>query len=66
VTASSGYVYVVLPDSFGDPAISVNGLPTTAWSLTTRSITFSGQSARSYRIYRSTYPVTGSVLVEVA
>jgi hypothetical protein len=66
VTAASGYVYVVLPDSFGAPAISVNGLPTTAWSLTTRSITFSGQSARSYRIYRSTYPVTGSVLVEVA
>lgn len=66
VTAAAAYVYVVLPDSFGTPAFSINGLPVTAWALTTRSITFDGQAARSYRVYRSTYPVTGTLLVEVA
>lgn len=65
VTATSGYLWVVLPDSFGTPILRVNGLPVTAWSLTTRSITFTGQSARSYRLYRSTYAVTGTVLLEV-
>jgi len=63
---SAAYVYVVLPDSFGDPVISVGGFRVTAWELTARSITFDGQTARAYRIYRSTYPVTGNVLVEVA
>lgn len=66
VTATSAYLYVVLPDSFGTPLLKVNGLPVTAWSLTTRSIAFAGQAARSYRVYRSTYAVTGTVLVEVA
>ena len=66
VTATSAYLYVVLPDSFGTPLLKVNGLPVTAWGLTTRSIAFAGQAARSYRIYRSTYAVTGTVLVEVA
>lgn len=66
VDASAAYIYVVLPDSFGTPSISVNGFRVTAWQTSTRSITFSGQSARAYVIYRSTYPVTGSVLLEVA
>jgi hypothetical protein len=66
VSAAAAYLYVVLPDSFGDPLFSVNGFRVTAWQSSTRSITFSGQTARSYRVYRSTYPVTGSVLVEVA
>ena len=66
LTPSAAYLYVVLPDSFGAPLISVGGFRTTAWELVTRSITFTGQSARAYRIYRSSYPVTGSVLVEVA
>lgn len=66
VTATAAYVYVVLPDSFGDPLIFVNGFRVTAFDLTTRSITFSGQTARAYRVYRSTYPVTGSLLVEVS
>jgi len=66
VAAAAAYLYVVLPDSFGDPLISVNGFRVTAFDATTRSITFAGQTARAYRVYRSTYPVTGSVLVEVA
>jgi hypothetical protein len=66
VTAAAAYLYIVLPDSFGTPMVSVNGFRVTAFQATSRSITFSGQTARAYTIYRSTYPVTGSVLVEVA
>lgn len=60
------YIYIVLPDSFGTPVITTNGLLTTAWEKTTRSITFDGQLARSYSIYRSTYPVAGTVIVGVS
>lgn len=66
VEASAAYIYVVLPESFGRPNISVNGFRVTAWQTTTRSITFDGQSPRAYVVYRSTYQVTGTVLVEVA
>ena len=66
VTAAAAYLYIVLPDSFGTPMVSVNGFRVTAFQATSRSITFSGQTSKPYTIYRSTYPVTGSVLVEVA
>lgn len=66
LVAASAYVYVVLPDSFGEPTFRVNGFMSTAWELTTRSITFDGQASRAYRIYRSTYSVTGTVLLEVS
>ena len=66
VSAASAFVYVVLPASFSTPTIKLNGFVSTAWELTTRSITFSGQAARSYNIYRSTYAITGTVAVEVA
>lgn len=66
VAAASAYVYVVLPASFGAPTIKLNGFVSTAWELATRSITFSGQAARSYNVYRSTYAITGTALVEVA
>lgn len=63
---ASKYLYVAMPDSFGAPTFMVNGFTSTAWELTTRSIAFDGQAARPYRIYRSTYAVTGNVLLEVA
>lgn len=66
LVAASKYVYVVLPTSFGTPTIKVNGIPSSAWELTTRSILFAGQAERSYGIYRSTYAITGSPLIEVA
>lgn len=66
LVAASQYVYVALPDSFGDPTFRVNGFTSTAWELTTRAITFDGQTARPYRVYRSTYAVTGTVLLEVS
>jgi hypothetical protein len=61
ITAQTAYIYVVLPTSFGVPTFAVSGLTSSAWETTTRAITFAGQAAASYGIYRSTYPITGTV-----
>lgn len=66
IAASAAYLYVVLPTSFGTPTFTIGGLVNSAWSTTTRSITFSGQSATSYTIYRSTYSITGTVVLAVS
>ena len=65
ITAATAYIYVVLPTSFGTPTFAVSGLTSSAWETTTRTITFAGQSAQSYGIYRSTYPITGTVTLVV-
>jgi hypothetical protein len=44
----------------------VSGLTSSAWETTTRSITFAGQTAQSYGIYRSTYPITGTINLTVS
>jgi hypothetical protein len=66
ITAATAYIYVVLPTSFGVPTFAVSGLTTTAFEPTQRTITFAGQSALSYGIYRSTYPITGTVNLVVS
>jgi hypothetical protein len=66
ITAATAYIYVVLPTSFGVPAFAVGGLTSSAWETTQRTITFAGQTATSYGIYRSTYPITGTVNLVVA
>jgi len=66
VTASSAYLYVVLPNSFGTPTLKVNGIVSSAWSTSTRSITFTGQASTPYTIWRSTYAITGTALVEAS
>lgn len=66
IAATAAYLHVVLPASFGTPTFTIGGLTNSAWETTTRSITFSGQAARSYTIYRSTYAVTGTVVLVVS
>lgn len=66
IAAATAYLYVVLPTSFGSPSFAVSGLTSSAWETTQRTITFSGQSATSYGIYRSTYPITGTVNLVVS
>lgn len=66
ITAATAYIYVVLPTSFGTPTFAVSGLTSSAWETTQRTITFTGQSALSYGIYRSTYPITGTVNLTVS
>lgn len=66
ITAATAYLYVVLPTSFGVPTFAVSGLTSSAWETTQRTITFSGQAATSYGIYRSTYPITGTVNLTVS
>ena len=65
MAASSAYIYLALPTAFGTPTIKINGIVSSAWSTSTRSITFTNQSANSYTIYRSIYAITGTALVEV-
>ena len=66
ITAQTAYIYVVLPASFGAPTFAVSGLTSSAWETAQRTITFAGQSATSYGIYRSTYPITGTVNLTVS
>jgi hypothetical protein len=66
ITAATAYLYVVLPTAFGTPSFSVGGLASSSWETTTRTITFTGQAATSYGIYRSTYPITGTVTLTVS
>jgi len=66
ITAQTAYIYVVIPTSFGAPTFAVSGLTASAWETTQRTITFAGQSAFSYGIYRSTYPITGTVNLVVS
>jgi hypothetical protein len=66
ITAATAYLYVVLPVSFGTPSFAVSGLTSSAWETTQRTITLSGQAATSYGIYRSTYPITGTVNLVVS
>jgi hypothetical protein len=66
ITAATAYIYVVLPTSFGVPTFAVSGLSSSAWETTQRTITFTGQTATSYGIYRSTYPITGTVNLTVS
>jgi hypothetical protein len=66
ITAQTAYIYVVLPTSFGVPTFAVSGLTSSAWETTQRTITLSGQAATSYGIYRSTYPITGTVNLVVS
>jgi hypothetical protein len=47
------------------PTFAVSGLTSSAWETTQRTITFTGQAATSYGIYRSTYPITGTVNLAV-
>ncbi len=67
VIASSSYIYVVIPTSFVSPSLTfrINGFVSTAWERTDRAMVFDGQASRSYAIFRSTYAVSGSVLLEV-
>jgi hypothetical protein len=66
VVAASQYVYLVVPASFGTLLVNVNGLQVTAWQTAVRPITFDGQAARDYQIYRSLYPVAGSISIGVS
>ena len=65
ITANAQYLYFVLPAAWGAPTFKIGGLTVTAWQTTTRSITFVGQGAASYTIYRSTYPLTGTISVSL-
>lgn len=66
IAADAQYIYFVMPAAWGSPTFKIGGLVVTAWETTTRSITFVGQGAISYTIYRSTYPLTGTIQVSLS
>jgi hypothetical protein len=68
VTAASSYVYIVMPTSFVSQSLTfkINGFVSTAWERTDRAMVFDGQASQSYSIFRSTYAITGNVMLEVA
>lgn len=69
ISCDTAHVYVVLPASWvaeQAPRFFINGLETSAFDATARSATLGSQPATQYTIYRSVYPVTGVVQLEVA
>lgn len=66
ITAATAYLWVVLPTAFGSPTFSVSGLTSSAWEISQRTITFPGQAAANYSLFRSTYPITGTVNLTVS
>ena len=68
IACDAAYIYVVLPSAWvaTPPVFRVNGLVTTAFQSSARSAVFEGQPPTLYTIYRSIYPVTGTVQLEVA
>lgn len=63
ITCEGEYIYFVLPAVWEAPTFTVGGLLNTAWGSTTREIAFTGLN---YTIYRSTYPLTGTIRVSLA
>ncbi len=62
---SAQYIYVAYPASFGAATFTVNGLPNTDWTLTTRNFVNASGATVSYRIYNSNNLLTGTYAVVV-
>lgn len=65
LTCADEYMWFAWPTEFGVPDFWANGLQTTGWVEVIRNHTNSYGHTRSYRIYRSAWPQTGSVSIEV-
>jgi hypothetical protein len=63
IVCDGEYIYFVLAAVLGPPTFTVGGLVNTAWQSTTRRIAFTGLD---YTLYRSTYPLTGTIRVSLA
>lgn len=65
ITASAQYIYFAYPASFGAASFVVNGLPNTAWNLTTRSFVNASGYTSSYDIYQSQNLLSGTYTISV-
>lgn len=63
VNGGGKYIYFAYPASFGAATFTVNGLLSTAWTLTTRSFTNASGHSESYNIYRSNTVQNGTGIV---
>jgi hypothetical protein len=63
---SQQYIYFAFPSYFGLANFKFNGLPNSAWEITTRDFVNSSGYTESYKIYRSTFFQSGlNINVEV-
>jgi hypothetical protein len=65
VTASAQYIYFAYPANYGTASFIVNGLPNTAWNLTTRSFVNASGYSSSYNIYQSQNLLSGTYTISV-
>jgi hypothetical protein len=54
------YIYFAFPAYLGDANFKFNGLPNSAWEVTSRNFVNSSNYSEPYRIYRSTFLQSGS------
>lgn len=66
MVATGQYIYIVYPDSWGAATFTVNGLPSTAWTLVQRTFVNASGNSTLFRIYRSDNLLTGSYNVVVS
>ena len=62
---SSQYIYIAYPAAWGAATFTVNGLPSTDWTLSVQSHTNSSGNTSSYNVYRTNNLLTGSYNVVV-
>ena len=62
---SSQYIYIAYPAAWGAATFTVNGLPSTDWTLSVQSHTNSSGNTSSYNVYRTNNLLTGTYNVVV-
>ena len=65
LSAAAKYLYYAYPASWGAASFTVNGLPSTAWTLVTRAFVNASGNSTSFNIYRSDNLLTGTYSIEV-
>ena len=65
LSPSAQYIWIAYPASYGTATFTVNGLPNTAWNLTTRPFVNASGYSSSYNIYQSQNLLTGTYTIGV-
>ncbi|HTY13655.1 MAG TPA: hypothetical protein VMD02_05660 [Candidatus Omnitrophota bacterium] len=65
IAASSQYIYVCYPASWGTATFTVNGLPNTDWTSTTQTHVNTSGGSVSYLVYHTNSQLTGSYNITV-
>lgn len=66
LSAAGQYLYFAYPAAWGQSTFTINGLPNTAWTLTTRNFLNASGHLASFNFYRSNNLLTGTYTVGVS